>query len=319
MLILGAMLAVASASRCGHPTRLSTPRSSASAGCVAAADPDDFKLPRFELHPELPPFPRMQIYFGLLGSLIPAISQYETPIQQRFTSLVDTLLWNCVAAFDPTHLASVPTTPGGEDAPAARRPVASNPDPTTHNTDARLKCGMHAVAAAIPTLFPPAGAPAAEAAFLAGFSAQVLELTAADMGISAGLRSACPTASDAACLAEYAECRDNTPRAIGEVLAYELLGAAANDGWNADGTAAGCAGNGCNRPYADPTGFDPRYPPNDAPCRSMSLVGESVAAVAAATATMRAGCRSPRTLGSECSRSSSSSSRTSGPRRRPAP
>ena len=278
MLILGGLLAVASGSRCGDTLYAIPPTTSVATVCVTAADPNDFKLPHFELHPELPPFPRMQMYFGLLGSLIPPISQYETPIQHRFVSLIDTLLWNCVAAFDFTHLASVPTTSGNSNAPAARRPAASNPDPTTHSTDARIKCGMHAVAAATPTLFPPAGAAAAEAAFLTGFSAQVLELTAADMGISAGLQTDCPNASDVACLAEYAECRGNTPRAIGEVVAYELLGASANDGWNAAGSASGsaegCTGNGCDRPYADTTGFDPRNPPNDALCRSVSVVGE---------------------------------------------
>ena len=87
-----------------------TPPSVTANGCVAP-DASAFVVPDFPLIPVLPPDKNLQLLLTLLESVIPSINAYETPMAIRFTNLVDSLNWNCVAAYHPTFKSSLTGNP----------------------------------------------------------------------------------------------------------------------------------------------------------------------------------------------------------------
>jgi len=196
--------------------------------------------------PNLPQSIPLQVFSATWLAVDPAIGTHETPIQLRFNAMISKALWNCFAAFHPTHL----------DALTGQRPVAASPNTQHHSDDARLACMAHATAAFVVEMFPFGSAD-----WLAGLPAQLVGMSEADMGLPAELSlddtGAC-SAQDSACVQSYLQCQGHTPFAVGKAVAQAMLAFARTDGFNAQGQeyhGKPCTAN-C-RAYSDSTTYIP--------------------------------------------------------------
>ena len=239
-------------------------------GCVAP-DASAFVVPEFPLIPVLPPDRNLQFLLTFLESIIPPIAAHETPMAIRFTNLVDSLNWNCVATYHPTFKSSLTGNPNkrgngnngngngggngnngngngggngnngngngggnGNNEIFGKYPLIRSPDVATHTTDARQLCGIYALAAAVPGFFNDDDA--ASETFLAGFPASVLGITTT--GLPSDLLDTCSDPKDQACLEGYAACLGYSPQAMGAVVAYQMVDFTLEDGWNSKGNLA---------------------------------------------------------------------------------
>ena len=215
--------------------------------------------------PPLPPAPLRYfgvLFNGVMDPLLPYLRKEETPVAIRYTNLIDTVTWNCMAVYSPTW----------RDALTKERP--SFAAPTGHDTDTRFRCAMAAVYHFTGVFLRDArpgikGALAALGPQLLGYELPLgdtldASLAACDVDKDDQLRSRpdgfhdATDADDAQCISNAVAASNYDPSITGQAVAELVLGYAVRDGWNClgDRDALGeCTANG--RPFKDTTGYEP--------------------------------------------------------------
>ena len=186
-------------------------------------------------------------YVATTSSLVPAIAQTETIYQFRYTSTIDNLMWNAVAANSARLLALKFGQSKVGQQPTIRSGMTTS--------DARVATAVHAVAGALAVLLP-----AAKEVFEASLGYAILAPT---IGIESNLSAACgdledsATAFSAGCLQSWYAQKPG-PARLGQTIAWELMFHKVRDGWNSLGTDGECTAGPhfCPR-YMDITGYDP--------------------------------------------------------------
>ena len=185
-------------------------------------------------------------WIDILSAIVPDLLQYESPIQARIASAIDSFTWNCIATFSPNYKDSV-----SRHTPAFFK---YTDDADEDATKLRFECfatGIPVLASYL--LTPPNSAMTSQletTLTLLGY-APMLNYDATDEAqVKADLETQ-----------QIENLRNLYP--IGALVAYEyIIRALRDDGWNQDGRAS-CTEN-CI-PYSDPglngTGF-PAYLPN---------------------------------------------------------
>ena len=184
---------------------------------------------------------------AVIIGLVPGITQTESIYQFRYTSTIDNLMWNAVAANSARLLALKFGQSKVGQQPTIRSGMTTS--------DARVATAVHAVAGALTVLLP-----AAKEAFEASLGYAILEPT---IGIDSNLSAACGALVDSAtvfsadCLQSWYAQKPG-PARLGQTIAWELMYHKVRDGWNSLGTDGECdAGpHFCPR-YMDITGYDP--------------------------------------------------------------
>jgi hypothetical protein len=198
-----------------------------------------------------PPFAQMDrqhlMVVGTVMSLVPDVTQTETIYQFRYTSTIDNLMWNAVAA----NSASLLAIKFGQSKVGQQPTIRSD----MITSDARVATAVHAVAGALTVLLP-----AAKEAFEASLAYAIL---APNIGIDSSLSAACgaledsETAFSAGCLLSWYVQKPG-PARLGQTIAWELMFHKVRDGWNSLGTDGECdAGPHFCPCYMDTTGYDP--------------------------------------------------------------
>ena len=195
-----------------------------------------------------------------IPSLIPTLSEHETPMTARFTSLYDATWWNCVAVFSSDY----------QDALTKIRPTIVSQDPASHTTPTRAACVTQATASLNDLFFGGINAYAEamkkfeELTIEYEVPANVKECMVDEETLSTrNLRKlkegsdAARTSfvADASCLEDVASEAEYNPNIMGHIVAVQTYVYAVMDGYNMLGTEAGCE-TYC-RPYADTTGYEP--------------------------------------------------------------
>ena len=217
--------------------------------------------------PPLPPVPVR--YFATLfdcviGPVIPAIKNEETPVQVRYTALIDSMTWNCMAIYSPTW----------KDALTKQRPFMTAPS-SKHDTENRIQCAIAAAHHFTSVYLTESRA---------GIEAAVESVSANYLGYTIPLQEelyqpleACglnprrqrrgkldafvdpDSATDQACLAAAVAGAGYDPSIVGQAVAEQIFGFGARDGWNSlgdlDRDGDDCTAN--QRPFRDTTSYSP--------------------------------------------------------------
>ena len=180
---------------------------------------------------------------AVIITLVPFISQYETPIQIRFTSIIDETFWQCLAVYHPTAL----------DVVTKERPVvvADNDSIAQYGTsETRMLCSAYASLMVANTLFPEGSTATADLL-------DSLSLNSSFLSMNSDVANC--SLNDSVCLQEVAESHHFYPEIMASIIAKQMIDFLENDGWNADGSI-GSDGEECTAnciPYGDTTGYEP--------------------------------------------------------------
>lgn len=170
-------------------------------------------------------------WVDILSAIVPSIVQYESPIQARITSAIDSFTWNCIATFSPGYKESV-----------------SRQTPTFFEyRDAEdedlLGLRFECFATGIPVI----------ASYLLATPPVTLDATLRTLGYDGPTLLKYDAAAETHIEAQLGMHQEDALRAlypIGALVAYDyIIHALRDDGWNQDGRAS-CAQN-CI-PYSDP-------------------------------------------------------------------
>jgi len=181
---------------------------------------------------------------AVLVSRIGFIVEYETPIQIRFTSIIDETVWQCLAIYHPTAL----------DFITKQRPAVRVDDATLANfgtSETRMMCGTYAAMLVANHCFPEG----AESA-VALIDSLALDASALTMNVDV---DSCDI-DDTQCLQDVAYANGYVPEVMASIVAKQMINYLDNDGWNADGSI-GPDGDECTSncmPYGDTTGYEPK-------------------------------------------------------------
>ena len=188
----------------------------------------------------LPPFqdPSLRIHLASIFSQLPVLSQFETPIAIRWTSLIDAVFWNCVATYSDAY----------KDALTRQRPLVSGVPKAMYNDNNKLMCGLNAFAVFLTMALPP-GVPLFQgAATQLGITVEFNKLPAVQSCTDG------PSGDLASCLNSVAQGNEHSSAVVGNIVGVLAAEHAFADGWNQLGTEK-CTAN-C-RAYADTTNYRP--------------------------------------------------------------
>mmetsp|Transcript_5313 Transcript_5313/g.5920 ORF Transcript_5313/g.5920 Transcript_5313/m.5920 type:complete len:751 (+) Transcript_5313:127-2379(+) len=227
---------------------------------VAPGTPTNCKAKDFELPAALvgawseagmPPFITKEIFgliVGMADGWTPGFAQTETPIIVRLVHLIDTMHWNCVAAYSSTWLDGL-----NRQDPLVRSPQSFN-DITFHASTPRFLCMVHAYAAVVDDWHPEAKT--SLAGVLSAFQYQDVEYgfnTDVDVGFHADTGEANKNV-----LLDIAARHCYNPKIMGAIVAKQMTEYGRRDGYNMYGDL-GRDGKPCFhncRRYTDSTGYE---------------------------------------------------------------
>uniref|UniRef100_A0A7S1FQU0 Vanadium-dependent haloperoxidase NapH1-like second helical-bundle domain-containing protein n=1 Tax=Corethron hystrix TaxID=216773 RepID=A0A7S1FQU0_9STRA len=231
------------------------------AGVSACEFSEEYELPKVgPLSSDAPPGPHLTGIFGGLQAWIVGLSKYETPITLRFTSLIDAMMWNCVAAYSPSW----------KDALTKKGAIIRTPSTSTiqngtetvnlHTSDSRLMCIVNAWLTVVEDWVPEALDP------MLGYADQFQYFLPKSHGFDPDV-DACFFDNDitnenerAKCLETLAQEKCYAPSTVGKIIGRQVTEYGRNDGWNAYGTlnsdGTPCTSN-CRR-FTDRTGYRPK-------------------------------------------------------------
>jgi len=199
----------------------------------------------------MPPFITKEIFgliVGMKDGWTPGFTQTETPIVARLVHLIDTMHWNCVAAYSSTWLDGLT-----QEDPLVRSPQSFN-GITFHASTPRLLCMVHAYAAVVDDWHPEAKTTLA--GVLSAFQYQDVSYgfhSDVDVGFHSDTGEA-----NKNLLLDIAAQHCYNPQIMGAIVAKQMTEYGRRDGYNMYGDLARdgtrCTHN-CRR-YTDSTGYE---------------------------------------------------------------
>jgi len=224
--------------------------------CVAS----DFELPAALVGAwtaaNMPPFITKEIFgmiVGMKDGWTPGFTNTETPIVARLVHLIDTMHWNCVAAYSSTWLDGLTKEDPLVRAPQSFIPLSSN-EIIFHASTPRLLCMVHAYAAVVEDWHPEANTTLANV--LSAFQYQDVSY-GFNSEVDVGFDTDTGEANKNLLLSIAAENCYN-PKIMGAIVAKQMTEYGRRDGYNMYGDLARdgtlCIHN-CRR-YTDSTGYE---------------------------------------------------------------
>lgn len=221
----------------------------------------EYELPKAgPLNDPSPPGPHLIAIYAAFQAWSVGLNKYETPITLRFTSLIDSMMWNCVAAYSPDWkdaltksdtIIDIPSTTSIEDGKTA----------DLHTSDSRVMCIVNAWLTVVEEWVPDAVGP------LLGYVDQFQYYLPKPHGFDPDV-DACffdnldDEAGKKRCLESLAQENCYAPSTVGKIMGRQVTEYGRNDGWNMYGTlnsdGTPCTSN-C-RSFTDPTGYKPMTP-----------------------------------------------------------
>ena len=177
-------------------------------------------------------FPGPPELFGLVASIqggwVPALSLYETPISVRYTRLIDSLDWNCAAAYSDhwddalTRVDPLVRAPSSVEVPSG---IFGTQEIDLRASAPRFLCAVHAWRAVLTDWVPDA----------AGTLLPVLASLGLDFEDGMGYRDDvgecfADGTGDADCLRTLAEAECYSPAVMGQIVGRQLAEYALTDG-----------------------------------------------------------------------------------------
>ena len=225
---------------------------------VNACDPLEYELPKAgPLTDPSPPGPHLVATFAGMEAWAVGL-KYETPITLRFTSFIDSIMWNCVATYSPDW----------KDALTKEDTLIDIPSSTTneyeqtidlHTSDSRLMCIVNAWLTVVEEWAPDSLDP------LLNYTDTFQYYLPKPRGFEPDVDECFfdnpnDEIEKKMCLQNLAQQNCYAPSTVGKIVGRQVTEYGRNDGWNMYGTlnndGTPCTTN-C-RPFTDPTGYKPR-------------------------------------------------------------